>query len=132
MNYAKKNSFPDKIKEYDIVVIGAGPAGLMGAIESSSIGKRSLIIEQMKRPALKLRITGSGSCNITNNREPVTFMDGFGKNGRFLRKVFSEFFSEELLEYFNDLNVEFDLERGGRYYPKSGKAESVVDALLIR
>ncbi len=130
MNFTENDSSPDSIKDYDIVIIGAGPAGLIGAIESCSRGTRSLIIEQMKRPAQKLRITGSGSCNITNNRDPETFMEGFGKNGRFLRKVFGEFFSEELLKYFNDLGVDFELERGGRYYPKSGKAESVVNALI--
>ncbi len=130
MNNERKDYCHSEFRKYDIVIIGAGPAGLIGAIESHTEGKRSLIIEQMKRPALKLRITGSGSCNITNNRDKETFIDGFGKNGRFLRKAFGEFFSKELLEYFNELNVEFELERGGRYYPKSGKAESVVNALL--
>ncbi len=130
MNKTKQYPYLTELTNYDIVIIGAGPAGLIGAIESHTEGKRSLIIEQMKRPALKLRITGSGSCNITNNRSRDTFMDGFGKKGRFLRRAFGEFFSEELLEYFNELDVDFELERGGRYYPKSGKAESVVNALL--
>jgi len=130
MNNGRNDHPHTEFRKYDIVIIGAGPAGLIGAIESHAEGKRSLIIEQMKRPALKLRITGSGSCNITNNREMETFLDGFGKNGRFLRKAFGDFFSKELLEYFSELDVEFELERGGRYYPKSGKAESVVNALL--
>ena len=86
MNNGRNDYYNTEFRKYDIVIIGAGPAGLIGATESHTEGKRSLIIEQMKRPALKLRITGSGSCNITNNRDPEAFMDGFGRNGRFLLK----------------------------------------------
>jgi len=117
---------------FDVVVIGAGPAGLMGAIECHSKGISILVVEQMYRPALKLRITGSGRCNITNSCDRETFMKEFGRSGKFLRQAFSRFFSGELLKFFNDLGVEFELERGGRYFPENGKAETVAEALIRR
>ena len=58
-----------KILNYDVVVIGAGPAGLMAAIQSCELGTNVLVLEKMHKPALKLRISGKGRCNITNNAE---------------------------------------------------------------
>lgn len=118
--------------QYDIIVIGAGPAGLIAAIESYDSRLKIGVLEHKFRPAMKLRITGKGSCNITNNAGIEEFIGSFGKRGKFLRQSFNKFFSEELIEYFNNLDVEFELERGGRYYPKSGKASTISDALLQR
>lgn len=117
---------------YDIIIIGAGPAGLIAGIESFSPGKKILILEHMPRPALKLRMTGKGRCNITNDAPLVEFIKHFDKNGRFLRYAFSEFFNIDLLKYFEQLGVLFKLERGGRYFPHSDKAIEVVQALLSR
>ena len=119
-----------KHEQYDIIIIGAGPAGLIAAIESCAPSRKILILEKMPRPALKLRISGKGRCNITNAAELKEFIGHFGKNGRFLRPAFSGFFNTELLRYFEELGVQFKLERGGRYFPESDKAVEIVDALL--
>ena len=71
-----------KILNYDVVVIGAGPAGLMAAIQSCELGTNVLVLEKMHKPALKLRISGKGRCNITNNAEHDEFISHFGKNGK--------------------------------------------------
>ncbi len=127
----KKN--PDPLySEYSIIIVGAGPAGLIAAIESSVKNVRIIVIEQKFKPAMKLRITGKGSCNITNNAGVEEFIKNFGRNGRFLRQSFNKFFNDDLIGYFNELGVDFELERGGRYYPKSGKAETIADSLLDR
>ncbi len=115
---------------YDIIVIGAGPAGLIAAIESFVPSRKILILEKMPRPALKLRISGKGRCNITNAANINDFLSHFGKNGRFLRSAFHEFFTTDLLQYFEELGVQFKLERGGRYFPQSDDAMEIVDALL--
>lgn len=118
------------LNQYDIVIIGAGPAGLMTAIESFRPNKNILILEKKYKPALKLRISGKGRCNITNDANFDEFISHFGKNGRFLKYAFSEFFNTDLLKYFNNLGVNFKLERGNRYFPKSDDANEIVNALI--
>jgi len=117
-------------KRYDSVIIGAGPAGLMAAIECCNPEKTLLVLEKMHRPALKLGISGKGRCNITNSAEKKEFMAHFGRNGRFLRHAFGRFFNADLLTYFEDLGVCFKLERGGRYFPSNDSALEIVDALI--
>ncbi len=129
----KKNnsSIPDH-HNYDIAIIGAGPAGLIAAIESCRDSDRIIVIEQKFRPSMKLRITGRGNCNITNETDIEGFIESYGKNGKFLRNVLDRFSNKDLINYFNDLGVEFELERGRRYFPVSGNAASIADALLNR
>ncbi|MFH1645914.1 MAG: NAD(P)/FAD-dependent oxidoreductase [Candidatus Omnitrophota bacterium] len=115
---------------YDTIIIGAGPAGLMAAIQAYKPSSNILVLERMPKPALKLRISGKGRCNITNSAELDDFISHFGKNGRFLKYAFSEFFSDDLLDFFKKLGVGFKLERGGRYFPKTDNADSIVNALL--
>ena len=66
--------------KYDIVVIGAGPAGLIAAIESKTATNKICVLEKMHKPAMKLKITGKGRCNITNNADLYSFIKKFGKN----------------------------------------------------
>ncbi len=116
--------------QYDIVIIGAGPAGLMAAIECAKPSQKVCVLEKKHLPALKLRISGKGRCNITNSASRKEFLSHFGKNGRFLKYAFSKFFNTDLLRYFEDLGVRFKLERGGRYFPQNDDAMEVVSALL--
>ena len=95
---------------YDMVIIGAGPAGLMAAIESAGADRKSLLLEKMPQPALKLKISGKGRCNLTNDAELKAFIAHFGKNGRFLKFAFAEFFNSDLLSYFEALGIQFRLE----------------------
>lgn len=115
---------------YDVVIVGAGPSGLITALEARKFGKKVLILEKMHRAALKLRITGKGRCNLTNDMELKAFVSRFGKNGRFLRYAFSKFFNADLLTYFEKLGVRFQKERGGRYFPMGNDANQVADALV--
>ena len=116
--------------ERRVIVIGGGVAGLMAAGQAAELGAETLLLEKMKRPGNKLRITGKGRCNLTNVTPLSEFIVHFGPNGRFLRQAFSRFFTPELVAFFEELGVRTVTERGGRVFPASGRAQDVVDALV--
>lgn len=113
-----------------VIVIGGGPAGLMAAGQSALLGAHVTLLEKMPRPARKLRITGKGRCNLTNDRPVHEFVERFGRNGRFLRSSFSQFFKDELIEFIEGLGVSLTVERGARVFPTNDRAQDVVDALV--
>ena len=113
----------------EIIVVGGGAAGLMAAGRAAELGANVILIEHMSAVGRKLAITGKGRCNITNVASLPEFLKHFHPQGRFLRSAFSKFFSEELVEFFESKNVKTVVERGGRVFPKSGKALDVVEAL---
>ncbi len=118
------------MKSYDVIVVGAGPAGLLAAGSASEEGRKVLILEKMRQEGRKLLITGKGRCNITNDSNAGEFMKHVYPNGRFLRSAFGHFFSNEILELLHRYGVETTLERGGRYFPSSNKSADVLSALL--
>ncbi|MCB4790299.1 MAG: NAD(P)/FAD-dependent oxidoreductase [Elusimicrobia bacterium] len=118
-----------KNNEYDVVVIGAGASGMMAAGRAGELGKKVLLIERNDVPGKKLLITGKGRCNLTNTGDLNEFVESFGKNGRFLYRAFSEFFNQELIEFFKKYGVETKVERGGRVFPISDDSNDIVRAL---
>lgn len=115
---------------YDIIIIGAGASGLMAAIQSSRQGKKVLLIEKMSQAGRKLRISGKGRCNLTNTLPLKDFLKHCGSEPRFLYPAFTKFFSKELMSFFEGLGVELVEERGGRIYPRSGKAQDIFLAMI--
>lgn len=118
------------MKTFDVIVVGAGPAGLLAAGSASEHGAEVLVLEKMRQAGRKLLITGKGRCNITNNSDPAEFIRHVYPNGRFLRSAFGHFFSQDILKLLNDKGVETTLERGGRFFPTSNKSADVLAALL--
>jgi hypothetical protein len=113
-----------------VVVIGAGPAGLMAAGEAAGSGARVTVLEAGDRPGRKLLLTGKGRCNLSNTLSLEEFIEGFGANGSFLRNGLHRFFSGQLREFLASVGVETAIERGGRIYPAHGGASAVLGALL--
>lgn len=113
-----------------VVVIGGGAAGLMAAGQAATAGVKVILLEKMKRPGRKICISGKGRCNLTNSAPIADFIEHFGKNGRFLRQSFSRFFAPELVAFFEQNGLAVSLERGGRYFPTSGKAPDIVKVFL--
>ncbi len=118
------------MNRYDIVVIGAGAAGLMAAGRAAQLGAKVLLLEHKGKPGRKLAITGKGRCNLTNTVQQTEFLKHFYPHGRFLRNAFSRFFAEELIAHFKALGVETVVERGGRVFPESGQAPEIVKSLV--
>ena len=118
------------MSNFDIIVVGAGPAGLLAAGRATEMGGKVLVLEKMRRPGRKLLLTGKGRCNITNNADMDECLKHIYPKGRFLRTAFSNFFSTDIIELLNRYGVETVLTRGGRYFPASENSSDVLNALL--
>lgn len=115
----------------DIVIIGAGAAGLLCAARSALKGNHVTVIEKMDRPARKLMITGKGRCNVTNAVfELDDLISHVPTNPRFLYSAFSNFMPYDTMALFEELGVPLKIERGNRVFPQSDKAVDIVDALV--
>lgn len=116
--------------QYDIVVIGGGPAGLLAAGRAAMDGAKVLLLEKMEKPARKLRITGKGRCNVTNLKPLDEFLEEIKPQPLFLRDAFAEFFSEDIITLLENQGVDLSVERGQRVFPTNGKAWDVAEALI--
>jgi len=114
---------------YDVLIIGAGPSGMMAASAAGERGLKTAILEKKSRPGIKLSITGKGRCNLTTSAQIKEIADSF-RNGKFLYNALNTFSNLDTLAFFDDLGVACVLERGGRYFPVSGKATDVTDAMI--
>jgi len=112
-----------------VVVIGAGAAGMMAAGRAAEAGARVLLLEKMDQPGRKILISGKTRCNLTNTRTLPEFIAMYGPNGPFLHAAFHRFFREDLLDILSCYGVETKAERGGRIFPVSDQAADVVGAL---
>ena len=114
---------------YDIIVIGAGAAGLMAAGTAAQRGARVLLIEKMERAGRKIRITGKGRCNLTNARPREEFFDHVRTNAEFLAPAIKFFDNRATMRFFERQGVKLVTERGERVFPASGKAWDISNAL---
>ena len=113
-----------------LLVVGAGPAGLMAAIAAARQGARVTLLEQLPRPGAKLLATGGGHCNLTNTLPPEEFPARFGRQGRFLSPALDLLPPESLRQFFADLGVPTLAQDGFHVFPVSHTASSVLQALL--
>ncbi|MBR5280728.1 MAG: NAD(P)/FAD-dependent oxidoreductase [Clostridia bacterium] len=112
---------------YDAIVIGGGPAGMMAAIEMAERGLRVLIAERNKLLGRKLRITGKGRCNITNNCDFDTLIQNICQGGKFMYSSLRRFSNQDVIDFFETHGLETVTERGGRVFPASQKAYDVAE-----
>ncbi|KLU63234.1 ferredoxin--NADP reductase [Peptococcaceae bacterium CEB3] len=115
--------------ENTVLVIGGGAAGMMAAGQAAAGGARVFLIEKNDRLGRKLAISGKGRCNITNDKPISDFSAYYPGNGRFLQGILHEFDNVRLRSFLAGYGVETKVERGGRVFPISDEAESVVRAL---
>ena len=113
-----------------VVVVGAGAAGLMAAGKSALEGAETVLLEKMDRPGVKLRITGQGRCNMTNVDPVREAIKRFPAGGYFVRPALYSFSNDDLRAFFAERGVPTEVQRGGRIFPVSEDARDVVDALV--
>ena len=113
----------------DAVVIGGGASGLMCAGTAGERGRKVIVLEPNRDLGRKLRITGKGRCNVTNNCDIKTIMANIPGDGRFLYSALSAFPPEKVMEHFEALGVPLKTERGSRVFPQSDNANDVAGAL---
>lgn len=113
----------------DVIIIGAGAAGCMAAVFAARYGKSVTIFERNANIGRKLRITGKGRCNVTNNSPMEEHMKNIPVNSRFMYSSFAMFGAEDTMAFFEELGVPLKTERGNRVFPVSDNAEDIVDAL---
>lgn len=115
--------------EYDVVVAGGGPAGLMAGVRAGQRGLRVLVAEKMDTPCRKLRITGKGRCNVANNCDRDEFLRHVRNGARFLYSSYTAFDAQAVMRFFEERGVPLKTERGARVYPQSDRADDIARAL---
>ena len=117
------------MRNYDVIVIGGGPAGMFAAITAARQGKKVLLLERNDRLGKKLLITGKGRCNVTNDCTQQEVLQNTPRNGRFLYSAMTAFPPEKTKAFFEDLGCALKTERGSRVFPVTDKAQSILDCL---
>ena len=113
-----------------VIVIGAGPAGIMAAIHASK--KHNVtILDGNDRIGKKLFITGKGRCNVTNSKDISEFFDYIPGNPHFLYSALYSYTNEDTMNFFENVGIKLKVERGGRVFPMSDKSSDIIKGLSI-
>ena len=120
------------MRQFDAIIIGAGPAGMMAAIRAQERDRKVLLVDQNPTPGAKLLISGKGRCNLTNSSDIADFLEKFSSSRDFLRNAFAKFFHTDLMSFFENAGLRLKTERGGRVFPESDRAEDVLGVLKAK
>jgi predicted Rossmann fold flavoprotein len=117
---------------WDVIVFGAGAAGLLAAIRSAERGRRTLLLEKNRRAGVKILMSGGTRCNLTHATDNRGIVEAFGPPGRFLHSALAALSVQETIALFEAEGVATKIESTGKVFPVSNKASDVLDALLRR
>lgn len=113
-----------------VIVIGAGPAGMMAAITAAKYGNEVILLESNEKVGKKLFITGKGRCNVTNSKDISEFFDFIPGNPHFLYSALYSYTNEDTINFFESQGIGLKSERGGRVFPSSDKSSDIIKGLL--
>lgn len=110
-------------------MIGGGAAGTLCAALAAGRGLDVVLLEPNRMLGRKLRITGKGRCNVTNDCDAREFISAIPGDGRFLQSAIHKFGTSDTKALFEGLGVALKTERGNRVFPESDRADDIADAL---
>ena len=113
----------------DVLIIGAGPAGLMAEVTAAAAGRKVLVCERMEGAGRKLLATGGGRCNLTNTAGIDAIVAAFGRQGRFLHNAVRDFAPPAIRDFFAEAGVPTVAQADGCVFPASQLARDVLEAL---
>lgn len=113
-----------------VIVVGGGPAGMIGAIYARRAGHEVTLFEKNKKLGKKLYITGKGRCNLTNACDMDELFDSIISNNKFLYSSFYSYNNFDVIDFFNEIGLPTKIERGNRVFPISDKSSDVISVLL--
>ena len=115
-------------EKYDVIIIGAGAAGLMSAIESGKRGRKVLLVDHAKKIGEKIRISGGGRCNFTNiNTHPNKFIS---KNPKFVISALNQYTQNDFINLIKKHNINFHEKKLGQLFCDNS-AQQIIDMLLL-
>ena len=117
---------------WDLIVVGAGAAGLVAAATAAARGKRTLLLEKNRKPGVKILMSGGTRCNITQATDNRGIVEAYGPPGRFLHSSLAALSVQETIALFESEGVATKVEFTGKIFPASDKALDVLNALLRR
>lgn len=115
--------------DYNLIVVGGGPAGMLGAATAGAKGLKVVLLEKNDKLGKKLAITSNGRCNVTNNVDFDDFQNNITTNGKFLYSALNAFGSHQLIALLRLLGVKTKVEQNSRVFPASDKSSDIIDAL---
>lgn len=110
----------------ELVVIGGGAAGMMCALTAAERGVSTILVDPNKMLGRKVRITGKGRCNVTNNCDIKQFMANIPGDGRFLYSALNRLSPADTMNFFESRGLPLKTERGNRVFPVSDNANDVA------
>ena len=116
------------IDEYDVIIIGAGAAGLMCSVEAGRRNKSVCLIEHTSKIAEKIRISGGGRCNFTNLYS--TNNNFISKNIHFSKSAFGKYDQNDFINLVNKHSIEFYEKKLGQLFCKKS-AREIIDMLIF-
>ena len=113
--------------KYDVIIIGAGAAGMMSAIEAGKRGRKVLLVDHYKKIGEKIRISGGGRCNFTNiNTNPNKFLS---QNPKYVRSALSQYTQNDFINLINKYEIKFHEKKLGQLFCDHS-AQQIVEMLL--
>lgn len=116
-------------KAYDILILGAGPAGLMAACAAAENGQRAVVLEKNAKPGRKLLIAGSGRCNVTHAGEVADFLPHYAHAARFVKPCLLAFTNHDLIRFFAAAGLRTVELNDGKIFPATQRSEDVLAVL---